>query len=203
MHVIGQALLNYTIDADVFSVEGIDCWDMVIEGEASYVSGFLGVPVVTSKKCKEWAFSAQILDPKRPDDLTKYSLLDQQYYTGNGMAFWGGLPTDRLPAGSLAIMGSAEFLTGQGQSRFTRHEDHSRSSIVQLGCDPDKPAYGGANNDDTIWPLFFWNIGELSRNASTEYNFQLGVQIRPVLPMTSLEQIKEITVKSSTLLKLQ
>ena len=24
MHVIGQALLNYTIDADVFSVEGID-----------------------------------------------------------------------------------------------------------------------------------------------------------------------------------
>ena len=203
MHVIGQALLNYTIDADVFTIEGTDCWDMVIEGEANYISGFLGVPVVTSKKCTEWAFSAQIVDPKRSDDLAKYSLLNQQFYTGNGMTQWGGPPTERLPAGSLALMGTTEFLTGQGQDRFTRHENHSLTSIVRLGCDPTEPAYGGTNNDNTVWPLFFWNIGELSRNASAEYDFQLGVQILPVLPMTSLEKIKEIAVQSTNLLKLR
>ena len=209
MHVIGQSLLNFTIDAGVFELEGSDCWEMVMDDcrsykelKAGYISGFLGVAVSSNyQKCYEWSFPLQILDCNRPDDLSKYSILGESFYTGNGTTTYGA-DTKGSAASSISKIGSTHFLTGTYQSRPLRNEEHMSILRCIPGCDPSRTTYGTVDPNE-IPSNYYWNLGHLTRSSSPDNDFQLALQITPSLKSSDLEQIQEIAIKPSDLLKLR
>lgn len=196
LNVVGQALINFELDAGAFKLTGLDSWNMVLEGNGTCLSSPLGVPAAKGKDCSTWDFPIPILDIRRPVDLTKYSLLEQQYFTGNGKRLWGdGEATSNMPAGSIAALASRQFLTGAHQERPVS-DGLGGLAYVQAGC--LSSTLSGRSDE-----ILVWNPQELDTSIDTKDKTHAALLIHPRFDLGTIETIQRLDIQSGNALKLK
>ena len=196
LNVMGQALINFDLDAGAFQLSGLDCWNMVKEEKGVCYSSPLGVPGTRGKDCSSWDFPLPILDARRPVDLGTYSLLEQAYYTGNGNRLWGnGEATSSMPAASIANLATQQFLTGSNQERPVS-DGLGGMAYVQAGC--LNSTMSSRSNE-----IIVWDPRELDTPFDQENGAHATLLIGPRFELSTIETVQRLEVRVGNSLKLK